>query len=501
MSTTSPELHIDGMEMGNTPPTPDKENLGGRALEFVGRKLNEAADSIESSFTKAGEVVKNWVSDKWEKLKTVSKEWVTDVADTIKLGTIDKFNYLRSKDNTNNLIQLKENEMVDLGYQAENERRKAGTFTASKDAEVGKFNAALESMQDEVLSEIFKRNRDEKEIEWNTKIDLAESTATQCDLAREKNREEIETFKSEIESAGEGFSQKIDAKIGRIYEQAGYNEKKEQVEVLSEQIGNAEESLVTVSKNIETYNNALATAKELGVAASDIERVRLKLNELKDEKQKTEDSIQRARSAQIKLQAKIKQIDVKAQKWESLKDKLGLSKKTQSSDEVLVDSPIIEEPEDEEVDVVEEPSIDSSDTPSAEEAVEMEHPEDLKQEFEPEGQPKDEEQEAVFESVEDSSESKEEMKQQLSKYFSDLYKYIGMVTPTGAQILDKLKESKPLMDEATELLGEDVGALADSINAVLSKYSAVEEIEPFKDQLKKDVLNRIIRKVPESIEL
>jgi translation initiation factor 2 alpha subunit (eIF-2alpha) len=109
----------------------------------------------------------------------------------------------------------------------------------------------------------------------------------------------------------------------------------------------------------------------------------------------------------------------------------------------------------------------------------------------------------VFEQVEidPETESREVQMENFTSYFGDLYKLSNMLTPNAAELLGKLKEAEPLLEEFAEILGGEGEAVALTIRDMIKAYSQHENIEPLRGQLKKDILNKIIRKLPESIAL
>ena len=50
---------------------------------------------------------------------------------------------LKSRDNSNNLINLKQKEILDIGYQIDNHTRNVGMFSELKKTEVGNFEEAF----------------------------------------------------------------------------------------------------------------------------------------------------------------------------------------------------------------------------------------------------------------------------------------------------------------------------------------------------------------------
>lgn len=306
---------------------------------------------------------------------------------------------------------------------------------------------------------------------------------------------EIETLSANIEAAEGAFSGRIDARIDSIHEKTGYAEKKESMITLSEQIEGANAALTEVSQNIETYTDALAKAKELGVLKDDIRMIESQLAELKQEKSLTEKSIANAEKAKVKLSKQIAKIDARTQKWQSLKDSMGLSKKGEPAEVIeMIDDAAgngeLSENDSENIDNVESTAVAEGNAIYAD-AGELR------------AEAADDDQAETFQEVETDPgvESREEGMEKFTAYFRDLHKLSNMLTPTATDLLEKLKEAEPLIEEFAEILSDEGEVVALTIKDMIKTYSQAGNIEPLKGQLKSDILNKIIRKLPESIAL
>jgi hypothetical protein len=395
------------------------------------------------------------------------------------MSTIEKWRFLKSRDNSNNLINLKQKEILDIGYQIDNHTRNVGMFSELKKTEVGNFEEALKNMKNPGLIAVFEKNRDLKAAEREQQILEAQEKANELARERDLRASEIETLSADIEAAEGAFSGRIDAHIDSIHEKTGYTEKKENMVALTEQIEVATAALTEVSQNIETYTDALAKAKELGVLKDDIQMIESQLAELKQEKNLTEKTIANAEKSKVKLSKQIAKIDARAQKWQALKDGMGLSKKSETVESEVVTAVSNPEGGDVEGDGVEANANEVR------------------------GETTNDDQVEVFEQVEidPEAESREVQLEKFTAYFGELYKLSNMLTPNAAELLGKLKEVEPLLEEFAEILGNEGEAVALAIRDMIKVYSQDENIESLRGQLKKDILNKIIRKLPESIIL
>jgi len=458
------------------------KSVANRGVEFAGRMLdfNNHADLVEEKFVE---------------LKDVAINWKDDVVESLRMSTIEKWRFLKSRDNSNNLINLKRKEISDIGYQIDNHTRNVGIFSELKKTEVGNFDEALKSMKNPGLIAVFEKNRDLKAAERDQEILAEEEKAKESARERDLRASEIETLSANIEAAEGAFSGRIDARIDSIHEKTGYAEKKESMITLSEQIEGANAALTEVSQNIEIYTDALAKAKELGVLKDDIRMIESQLAELKQEKSLTEKSIANAEKTKVKLSKQIAKIDARAQKWQSLKDSMGLSKKGEPAEAI--------ETIDDAAGNGELPENDSENIDNVESTAVAEGNAIYTDAGELQAETADGAETEVHEEVETDPEveSREVGMEKFTAYFCDLHKLSNMLTPTAADLLGKLKEAEPLIEEFAEILSDEGEAVALTIKDMIKTYSQAGNIEPLKGQLKSDILNKIIRKLPESITL
>jgi hypothetical protein len=468
------------------------KNVANRGVEFAGRVLdfNSHADFVE---------------EKFGQLKDVAINWKDDVLESLRMNTIEKWRFLKSRDSSNSLINLKQKEISDIGYRIDNHARNVGIFSEIKKTEVGNFEEALKNMKNPGLIAVFEKNRDLKAAEWDQQILEEEEKGKASAKERDLRATEVETLSADIEAAEGAFSGKIDARIHSIHEKTGYTEKKESMIALSEQIEVATAALTEVSQNIETYTDALAKAKELGVLKDDIQMIESQLAELKQEKNLTEKTIANAEKSKVKLSKQIAKIDAKAQKWQSLKDSMGLSKKSEPVEaEALVNNLEEGDVEGDGVEVNGKLSESNSENMGEDESTEVveqnaSHTDESEVRDEAAGGDEVESIEQLETAPE--AESREVQLEKFTAYFGELYKLSNMLTPNAAELLGKLKEVEPLLEEFAEILGNEGEAVALAIRDMIKVYSQDENIESLRGQLKKDILNKIIRKLPESIIL
>lgn len=147
------------------------KHVAGRGVEFAGRMLdfNNHADLVEEKF---GE------------LKDVAINWKDDVVESLRMNTIEKWRFLKSRDDSNNLINLKQKEISDIGYQIDNHARNVGRLNEIRKTEVDNFDEALKSMKNPGLIAVFEKNRDLKAAERDQEILAEEEKAKES--ARER---------------------------------------------------------------------------------------------------------------------------------------------------------------------------------------------------------------------------------------------------------------------------------------------------------------------------
>jgi DNA-directed RNA polymerase subunit H (RpoH/RPB5) len=468
----------------------------------------------------------DWVEGKWEKFKNVSKEWMKDVFDTVKMKTVDKWRFMSERKATNKLIGHKEEDIRNLGYMEENERRNIQTFESGRSSDLEKFNSALESIKDPHIQEIFARNRDEKVSGWDAKIETSNDAIDSVETRKIQYASEIVNFRKDIDEAGEDFSGKIDSRIDHIREKCGYDEKKDQLATLNEEIEVGYDSLKTTKDKIAEYNDALDVAEKIGVSPADLRTLENGIDELESDRELIEHQIDQALLREEKLKKSIAKIDKTTAKWEKMRKKMKLTKdssvagnseqEAQEDDEVLDDDHATHEelPEEENSDeVVSTDDSDSgevidndSDTEGGDEEGDVE--EDAAQQREnddnEEGEQESDDNESNAEDAEAKA-NKEAIAALLGKTFEKLYKNVNSKEKTAVEIVDEVLEVGKAVEYYRYAFTEkEYTALSKGVLQIKNLYDHAEiEIagNAIAEQIKKDVFNKVLRKLPDWINI
>lgn len=500
MSISKSEGFMDPIESEDVEETTGTGTKVVEGIRHVAKRGYEMAGKVLDMNSHA-----DWAEGKFAEFKNVSREWVSDAYNTLKMKTIDKWRFMREKKATNKLIAHKQQDIINLDSQAENEQRNIQSFENGKAGDIEKFNTALQSIKDPQIYEIFERNRDEKVSGWEASIDTSRNFINGIEDQKIQYASEIVNFRKDIEEAGEGFNKKIDSKINHIREKCGYDNKQEQLKSLVEQFEVGQEMLNATNDKIAQYKNALEMAHSVGVKPEDINALEDGILELESEKQKIELQIEQNIESGKKVKKAIAKIDKKTAKWEKMRKKMGLDKGEKDTDTAdIVSSENVEN---------EDPSAkdnldDTGNSNDGREVVDNDSSTEQSDEEEEidsdnEGETNSENAEHA-ESVEDKS-NKEAIAEWLGKFFEKLYKNVNNKDKTTVEILDEVLLIGKWVDYYRYAFKEEeYAALSKGVIQIKNMYDHAE-IEMTGDsvaeQIKKDVFNKVLRKLPDWINI
>lgn len=439
-------------------------------------KLAEFGNWSVKAFDKA----EAWASKSWDKLKTVSSEWMHDVADTIKLKTVDKWNFVRQQNNENTLIAHKQQDIGKLQMDAQDHRTKMTTAEALRDKESARFTTQLESIADPDLKKLFEEGQKTGLSRVEGEISSSQKAIEDSALKETKYKGEIDTFHKNIESAGNAFTTRIDGRINKIHERHGYEEKVKAIGVLTEEIEKGEKDIGESNLKIEEWKKTLESVEGSEVFPKEMkEKIKEGIASMEKNNKEIGARLDRTRKGQTKLQGRIAKIDAKTAKWAKLKNELGLGKKEQPTAAERGNEG--QQQEDDASKGTISSEFADADT-DAERGVE------------------------TGEGAEAGPESKEANTEKLTKTFGELYKAISNEKISAEEVLDRTKFADKILKQHEDLFvdEDEKKALFDGMKKVLELYNekSVKSADVNTTAtFKKDVLNKVIRKIPSWIEI
>lgn len=444
---------------------------------------------------------KAWAQGKWEKIKTVTSEWVGDVVETVKLNTVDKWRFLNEREESNKLIAHKVRDIADLKGRAETEAHNITIFEANKVADNEKFAPAVASAKDPVIREIFKRTWDDKIMASDQGIESARSVIDNVEGVTMEYAREIVQFQQNVEQAGSAFTEKIDTHIEKIRTKCGFYELQEQIDGANSEIESHNTHIRYLDEKITEYSQALTTAQEMGVSEEDCQTLQNGIASFESKKNDALSNIKRLQESTYPLYIKIQNINGKTRRYEDMKKKMGLEPIAESVSETDTETST---------------ETQETTTPDVEEEMESE-PEtqaELKSEAEIEvaGANNEDEEDIVEDVVEDienidsiDNERKEAVRELLSEKINDLYALImGPLTKTTVtEIVFKNMKIGELATEYEDVFTQDEkDGLFAGIAEIKKTYDkrGIEKSAPVViTQLRRDVLNKIIKRLPDWI--
>lgn len=443
------------------------------AFERLG---NVTKNTVENIWNKGVEIFgrcKAWAAEKWDTIKTVTKEWTGDVIETVRLNTVDKWRALNEADEYNLLIQKKEADIRDLEGRFASETHNIAVYETSQKEDEEKFQSALASIKDPTIWRVFDKNRGQKAEEWSTKIKKSEISIKATQILTEQYQSEITNFKNGIEKAGNNFAERLDSKIEQIENKNGYAEKKEYINNIDSIIGEHADTINSIEHATKEHLEYLELAKGVGLGEEDIANFENKIKELWNEREKTQNAIDVLTQEKQKIQEEINQIDKKTARYKKMKQDMGLDKKSTESEGVVQTEEVGQVPQEENVSV--DANLDLNlENENADEGVE---------------------------NIEDNVEGREEIESSASKVFE----LISSKNVKAVEIVDELIKLRNTLNEYTENNdADDTTESIENLNEILDQYDrqGIEvATEAVTEQLKKTTLNKVIRRLPVWIEI
>ncbi len=452
------------------------------------RLENVAKRAAENSWNKGVEIFgrcTDWAKRNWEQIKTVSKEWAGDVVETIKLNTVDKWRTLNERDEYNRLMRLKAQDIRNLGGRIETENQNIAGFESGQTADEEKFQAALLNMTNPGFREVFERNKTDRFNEWEAKKQGSRDLVNSFDETRRQYAQEIYDFHEGMKNSGNRFAEKLDNKINKIHEKYGYDEKKSCLFETENLIAENQDAIENINTNLLDHIHHLKLAKELGINENDQIDIENGIRTLVAEKDAAEARIAQFQKVQEDLQKNIAKIDKKTERYRKIKTKMGLDKEGNNPSEIAGDDANTNN--DEGTETTNEDNDESVDDANVEAlGVDLGDVEN-----DSENEP--------------NVESNAEAIEKTTEAAKELLKTITKKNVKAVEIIRSLMGMQNVFDiNKDKFKGGSVDKLLKNLRGIIkihNKEGILRATEADTFQLKRTVINEVIRQLPEEIEL
>lgn len=435
---------------------------------------------------------KEWAFARWDTIKTISKEWVSDVVQTIKLNTIDKWDNLNENAKYNKLIKRKNSDILNVSGRIETEKQNFAKLQEVGLADDKKFEDALSTMINPGLREVFERNREERIQDWGAKKEDSKSILDDLKFQKKKFEQEIENFNSKIKRSGEHFTEKIDAKIGTIQKRHGYEEKRSCLAETDSLIAENKSSVERIEANLRQYIDSLSKARELRLDSASIADIENGIQSLRAERDVAETRIDKFREVKAGLEKSLVKIDQKTEKYSKMKKNIaGQDKKVTAGQPGVAKATLKERPGQ----VTSTPGQSAEDKPAK---IKIKTSENVERQTASSDV-------AVNELVEESNgrESSEGAKE-VTKAAEEVFRVIVKQDALAVNVVQSLlRMDNVLKSHSGDFKDGEMDEVSKNLKAIISKYNTKDIVHADKaatSHLKKIVFGQIIRPLPRRIE-
>lgn len=299
-------------------------------------RIKNFASSTKEKISSAAETIKDikdtgteMAEDAFKKVAGVTKEWKSDLIDSIKLKTVDKWNMNLGRGKENWLLKRKEGNIEKTQGKIDKVETKISEKEADKNAEKENFNKKAEEISDPVLKEVFQKAIGNKEQEFNKKIKVLEGKKTVFEERKNKFEGQKSKYQENIKAIEEKMTGRINGKIDGIKEKYGLKDKLEKKGVIDENFNKSKDELDGLEKKLGEYKKVMEMKKLL--TREDRKKIREMTKAVEKEFKQKKSELKRINKGRGKLDRQIEKINKRTQKWEDLKVKYGLVKKEQTA--------------------------------------------------------------------------------------------------------------------------------------------------------------------------
>lgn len=293
-----------------------KPSFGENLKELAGIAKEAALERLGDLGGRAGEFVKN----KWEKISGKTAEWISDIGDSLKLQTVDRWKMATKGVLNNTLIALKEGNIS-------SEEKKVGVLDGKITTEEGRKNkveADFSSLMTGVegnpaLQAIIEKDKAIKLSENDSNLAKLNAKKEESAKKQEAYSNDIENFKKKLEKVEGDFGAKVDGRIDRIKTRDNYEDNKVHLETVEGSISRLTARVSKTEKELAQYEGVLKQGKLLGKEAKN--ELKRKIEIFKDFLNNSEKHLERAEELKAKYEKQIAKTDKRVASLEKFKGK------------------------------------------------------------------------------------------------------------------------------------------------------------------------------------